>query len=176
MTSSEARTQNKLKFDHQQQRCTTRCSKRPTTRQHHNSTWHSARSFTQTCRKHQPSHMGEQNHALVCSPPTPSAHHSPRNVQCVPGHPMHADLPVTCALVRGKHTAQCTAVHPPLWGRQKESGAGGVPRPSTPSCAQCWPLRHGCLMHCHYVFAVKRNQENQAHHACWRIYARSRPS
>ena len=120
-----------------QQRCTTCCSKRLTTRQHHNSTWHSARSFTQTCRKHQPSHMGEQNHALVCSPPTPPAHHSPCNVQCAQEHQQQPAKQRLARRTMSTHAAHCTACHLPLRGRQKESGAGGVPRPSTPSCAQC---------------------------------------
>ena len=68
-------------------------------------------------------------------PPPQVSHHSPCNVRCAHEHPMQQDSPVTCAPVGGQHTAQCTAVHPPLRGRQKESGAGGIPRPSTPSCA-----------------------------------------
>ena len=48
---------------------------------------------------------------------------------------MQPDPPVTCAPVGRKHTTQCTPFQPPLRGRQKESGAGGVPRPRTPSCA-----------------------------------------
>ena len=122
--------------------------------------------------------MGEQNHALVCSPPTPPAHHSPCNVQCAQTHPMQADSPVTCAPVGGQHTAQCTAVHPPLRGRQKESGAGGIPRPSTPSCAADGaPDTLGTRGRCHSDGHDSRPQKEHGG-GCWftsMFFSRSAP-
>ena len=91
MTSAEGRTQNRQKFARTAQvHCPTdTLPQRLTSRQHLNSTSQIARSHMPACRIHQPSHRGEQNHALVCSPPTPPSHHSPCNMLCAQEHPMH---------------------------------------------------------------------------------------